>query len=456
MFRFDIIINCIMLIGFTVILAAGAVRRSGPVHALYCVLLGIALGAAYFIKLGVQEPSASIFIPFYKLYAINEFSHTGIIDDLVTYALPYVLAGFFFMPAMPRFGIVSSFFAGILFSICSRIYFLLEGGSFVTDEYLFAGIGMAAGCALYIMLAYILRKKIDFKEYMLPLPQRRSFVLSLIIWVILYVGIAFMMIFDYGAPYDSIVFGEDKFKLPSEITLNCSLEKEGAKLFMYEPSSQPIEERLTAVAQSVGIYDDIKISSGAYVAESEAGKVTMTESGSWVYDSYSAPEGELPTRDSAVNAVFRFFSSRQILSTDIDRVTDIIERTDTGSGSFIGYDIYLSSSVAGNPIVDSCAIVVSVRAGNSIVKVRRYDGDIQTFAQINGISPEKAYSHILSGQCANTLEAEAVSASINSYKLVYMNNSTQGYYLPVWCFNCTATEEDGSSESFNIYVQADK
>ena len=37
-----------------------------------------------------------------------------------------------------------------------------------------------------------------------------------------------------------------------------------------------------------------------------------------------------------------------------------------------------------------------------------------------------------------------------------MNNSTQGYYLPVWCFNCTATEEDGSSESFNIYVQADK
>ena len=164
-----------MLIGFTVILAAGAVRRSGLVHALYCVLLGIALGAAYFIKLGVQEPSASIFIPFYKLYAINEFSHTGIIDDLVTYALPYVLASFFFMPAMPRFGIVSSFFAGILFKafwvtcprwVSSVIYITMGWAALLAIGQIFHSMELAgfillvAGGILYSMGGIIYALKI--------------------------------------------------------------------------------------------------------------------------------------------------------------------------------------------------------------------------------------------------------------------------------------------------------
>lgn len=264
------------------------------------------------------------------------------------------------------------------------------------------------------------------------------------------------MIFGSHEPYDDIAFAANAYELPADITLDCPLSENSDKLLMYVPSTQPIEERLTAVAQSVGIYNAITAASGVYIAENETGRVTMTESGSWVYESYTVPEGDLPTQDEAVNAVFRFFSSRQILSTDIDKVTDIIERTDDTTGTRIGYDIYLSSSVNGSPIVNSCAIVVSVRAGESIVKIRRYDCDIQAGAQLNGISQQKAYEAILAGRGTNTLTAPAESVMVNTCDLVYMQNPTQGYYLPVWAFGCTAARQDGTTEDFFIYIQADK
>lgn len=195
MFPFDIITNLAMLIGFAAILGIGVYRREGSVRAAYCVLFCICLGAAYALKLGMADPAGSIFMPFHKLYNFSEYGSAGVLDDLFSYALPYLAAGFLFMPAFPRFRMLGAFIGGLLASLCSRIYFLLDGGGFVTDEYLFAGIGMAAGCALYILAAYIFRKKIDFKEFKLPFPKHSSFVWSLTILLIIYTGIAFTMIF---------------------------------------------------------------------------------------------------------------------------------------------------------------------------------------------------------------------------------------------------------------------
>ena len=45
---------------------------------------------------------------------------------------------------------------------------------------------------------------------------------------------------------------------------------------------------------------------------------------------------------------------------------------------------------------------------------------------------------------------------VNTCDLVYMQNPTQGYYLPVWAFGCTAARQDGTTEDFFIYIQADK
>lgn len=444
-----------MLISFALILTASTYRHEGAVRSAYCVLFSVGLGVAYALKLGLALPESSVFMPFNKLYSISEYGSTGLAEDIWAYAMPYIFAGFLFMPALPRFKVAGSFMAGVIAALCSRVYHLLEGGSFVTDEYLFAGLGMAAGCALYILFAYALRLKIDFKEFKLPLPKRTSFIWSLIILIGVYIGIALMMIFGYSEPYSDIVFAQSAYPLPEDITLSCSLDDSADKQLLFIPSEQPLEERLTAVAQSVGIYSNITSVSGSLVAEGEAGKVTMTESGSWVYESYAQLEGDIPTADSAVNAVFSFFSTRQILSTDIDSVTDIIERIDESTGLLTGYDIYLSSAVNGHSIVGSCSIVACVRAGNSIVKIRRYDGDIQTGAQLSCISQEKAFSLATEGKCANTLTSPAVSATVNGCELVYMQNGAQGFYLPVWSFDCTATLEDGSAQAFSIYVQAD-
>ncbi len=444
-----------MLISFAAILTASSYRHEGAVRSAYCVLFSVGLGVAYALKLGLTLPESSIFMPFNKLCNISEYGSTGLAEDIWAYAMPYIFAGFLFMPALPRFRIGGAFTAGIIAALCSRIYHLLEGGSFVTDEYLFAGLGMAAGCALYILFAYTLRRKIDFKEFKLPLPKHASFIWSLIALVGVYLGIAFMMIFGYSEPYSDIVFDANAYTLPEEITLSCTLSDTADKQLLFVPSEQPLEERLTAVAQSVGIYTNVSSSSGLLVAEGDLGKVTMTESGSWVYESYVPSEGDVPTADSAVNAVFSFFSTRQILSTDIDSVADIIERIDEATGLITGYDIYLSSAVNGHSIVGSCSIVACVRAGNNIVKIRRYDGDIQTGAQLSCISQQKAFSFVTEGKCASTLAAPAVSATVNSCELVYMQNGEQGFYLPVWSFNCTATLEDNSTQPFSIYVQAD-
>lgn len=454
MFRFDIIINLAMLLSFAAILAITVHRREGVVRAAYCLIFCIGLGAAFIFKLGITMPENSVFTPFNKLFNVSQYGCIGIIEDISAYALPYMLAGFLFMPAFPRFKAGGAFAAGVAISLCSRIYYLLEGGSFVSDEYIFAGIGMAAGCALYILAAYALRKKIDFNEFKLPLPRRSGFIWSFAVLLISYIGIALMMIFGYSEPYNDIFFAQSGYELPADITLACTLDDAAAKLFLYIPTEQPLEERLAAVAQSVGIYNEAVDVYGTYVAEDETGKVTMTEGGSWVYESYAQPEGNLPTADSAVNATFRFFSNRHILSTDIDKVTDIIERTDEANGERIGYDVYLSSSVNGQPIKGSCAIVVSVRAGDTIIKIRRYDGDIQTGAQLNGISQQKAFEYTLDGKCANTLGGQAISASVTACKLIYMQNP-DGYYLPVWEFSGVALYAEGMTGEFNIYVQAD-
>ncbi len=82
MFRFDIITNLAMLIGFAAILGIGVYRREGSVRAAYCVLFCICLGTAYALKLGMADPAESIFMPFHKLYNFSEYGSAGVLDDL--------------------------------------------------------------------------------------------------------------------------------------------------------------------------------------------------------------------------------------------------------------------------------------------------------------------------------------------------------------------------------------
>ncbi len=443
----------------TVTLAVKTVRKGdGPFRSLYICLFFIAMFSAFLFKSGNTPQAVNAFVPLYKLFSINQYGYASILSDLLSFAVPFLAAGFLFMPAFPRYGLFRAFLIGGLFALAFNVYPLFNGASFVTDEYLFAGLGSLAGASIYSLLAYLFKKKLPLAELKLPVPLRRRYTASIVLCAIVYFGIAFVMIFDYGEAYAPIQFFDSETPLPKEMALECTLGDETGKEYVYVPTTQDITERATAVALAVDILMPVSNANenGIYIAQNDTGKVTMTENGSWVYEYLGTPEGDLPTKESAANAVFSFFAGKQILSVELDEITDIVERKDSATGAFIGYEVYISTSISGNPIIGSCSIVASVQAGDTIVKIRRYDGDILRGDNVAIISQQRAYEKMLAGDCAYTLFSPAVSAAIKSCELTYMANSSQGYYLPVWTFRCEAVLEDGSSSPFDVYVQAMK
>lgn len=439
-----------------VITCARALKRGcGAFQALYYALFFIALYMAFLMKLNENFPAVNAFIPCYKLFSISEYGYASILSDLLAYAAPYILAGLLLIPAFPRFGMFAAFGTGVIVSLIFNVYPLFNGASFVTDEYLAGGLGLALGASVYTVLAYLLKKRLPFDKLKLPVPTHRRFKPAIILAVAVYLGIALIMVFDYGKAYDPVQFFESATPLPESITLDCELSDVAERVKIYVPSTQSVEERAAAIAYQFEMYSAVSVSDGIYTVEGDSQKLTMTESGSWVYESTAVPEGALPSAESAETTVLDFFSEHLVLTVELDEVTDVVERMDS-SGALEGYDVYCSMKIGDCPIIGSSTIVASVKRGNTITKIRRYDGDVLAGKSISIVSEKKAYERYLAGECAYTLFSPADSASIISCELIYMANSSQGYYLPVWVFSCTAHMEDGTDGSFDIYVDASK
>ena len=454
--------NIYSLIMFAIIAALGvmlcvrAVRRGdGAFRALYITLFVLSLYAAFLIKLNVTQPSVSVFLPFYKLFDLNQYGYASVLRDLLSYAVPFVLAGFLLIPAFPQAGLVAAFFSGMASALIFNIYPLFNEMPFVTDEYICAGLGLALGASLYSILAGLFKKKLPLSQLRLPVPLHSRNRNSLIYFVVVYLGIALVMVFDYGEPYAPIQFFDSETDLPESITLDCELGTDAAKANIYIPSNVPASDKAASLVDALGIANDAVYSDGTYTSSDDDQKLTVTDSGSWVYEFTGAVSGDAPTEADATAAVFRFFDEHDLITVDLYEVTDMVAHNNE-TGLTDGYDVYLSTSVNGMPLVGSSSLVVSVRGGDTITKIRRYDCDVLPSTIINIISPEKAYEKIAAGDCAYTLFAPAKSAGIKSCRIIYMANSSQGYYLPVWMFSCTAEFEDGTTGDFDIYVEAKK
>ncbi len=454
MFTLETLILFIVLaIAAAAALLAQKRRGAGKPHLACTALFFLALFGAYVLKLGNTAPAVSAPIPLYKLFAINEYGYMGVFNDLIAYALPFAAAGLLLAPAFPKCGLFSALFVGAGSAVFLNLYPLFNDAPFVADEYLFAGLGCMAGYCVYALLAALLRKLRFPERFGLVRPSKRANLAAFLYAAALYFGVAFVMILDHGETYAPIQFFESETPLPDAITLNCALDAESMKVSLYGPSTQSVYERAFAIALALGVEAPFTASDSVYMAETDTARLTITESGSWTYDLLTEPTGALPTQVEAIKAVFDLFDSKTLLTVSLDSVTDVVPRHDAHN-SPAGYDIYLSTAVGGRPIIGSSTLVVSVRAGNTITKIRRYDGDIIPIAEKTLLSQQRAYEKLQSGDCAYTLFSPAASATVDNCYLAYMANSSQGYYLPVWVFACTATLEDGSTSAFDVYVEA--
>lgn len=447
---------------FAILLVAGVVlcfrarsKGEGAFGVLYAALFMLALYAAFLLKRGNAGQAVDAFIPFYKIISLREYGYASILRDLVSFAVPFAFAGLLLMPAFPRAGLFWAFVVGVTASLAYNVYPLFNGMSFVTDEYVYAGIGCATGAAVYTILANLLKKRLPLDRLSLPVPLRKRNIAAMLLFAAVYFGIALVMVFDYGEAYAPVQFFESDTPLPAAVTLECELSSDAGRANIYIPSTASPADRAKELAEKLGITGEVVQKEGTYAAEDDAARLTLTESGSWAYEFNAVPSGAPPTEQSAREAAFAFFAGKGLMTVDLFEATDIVEHK-ADNGAFDGYEVYLSTAVNGMPIVGSSTLVVSIRAGDTVAKIRRYDGDVLASTVVNIISQKKAYEKIASGDCAYTLFAPASSARIQGCRIIYMANSSQGYYLPVWMFTCEAQYGDGTTGEFYIYVEAMK
>ena len=452
---FPLVILIMLLIACAALCLRASRKGEGAFGMFYVALFMLAVYIAFVLKFGNTPQAVDAFVPFYKMLALREYGYASILRDLLSYAAPFLLTGLLIIPAFPQAGLTWAFVAGIFASLLFNVYPLFNGMSFVTDEYVYAGLGCATGASVYNILASWLKKRLPLEKLRLPVPLHKRYLKSLVLFTVMYLGIALVMVFDFGEPYAPIQFFDSDTPLPADIALDCTLSDETGRANIYIPSTASPSDQAAELAQHLSIAGDALYQDGTYVAQDAYSKLTLTESGSWVYEFSWDVEGELPTEESAKDSVFSFFAARDLLGVDLDQVTDLVAHT-ASDGTPDGYEVYLSTSVNGMPIVGSSTIVASVRAGDTITKIRRYDGDVLPSTIVNIISQQRAYEKIASGDCAYTLFAPAASARVPSCRIIYMANSSQGYYLPVWMFTCEAQYEDGTTGEFYIYVEAMK
>ena len=451
----SLIIFLSLLLGGIFLCRHAAKKGEGAYGVLYVALFVFSLYLAYLFKRGNTAQATNAFIPFYKLFALREYGYASILRDLLAFGAPFLLAGFFIMPAFVRAGLTAAFATGLLAALAMNIFPLYNGMSFVSDEYIYAGLGCATGGSIYVLLAHFFKKRPFFEKLRLPIPRRRRVRAAGVVFAAMYFLIALVMVFDYGERYAPIQFFDSDTPLPETLTLDCELNADAARANIYIPDTSSSADKAEKIAQELGIEGGTVYQDGIYLAQDEVAKLTFTDGGSWVYELLEEPTGEPPTQESAQESVNAFFAQRELMSVGLGEVDDVVAHSGA-DGTTDGYDLYLSSAISGMPIIGSSTLVVSVRAQNTVTKIRRYDGDVLASTIVNIISQQKAYDKIRAGDCAYTLFAPAVSASIQSCQIVYMANSSQGYYLPVWMFTCLAQYEDGTTGTFEIYVEAKK
>ncbi|HPK16303.1 MAG TPA: hypothetical protein PKW41_09925 [Clostridia bacterium] len=160
---FDIypfVIFAILLVAGVALCSRAHRKGEGAFGVLYAALFTLALYAAFLSKRGNAGQAVDAFIPFYKIVNLREYGYASILRDLVSFAAPFALAGLLLIPAFPRAELFWAFATGVTVSLAYNVYPLFDGMSFVTDEYVYAGIGCATGAAVYTILANLLKKRL--------------------------------------------------------------------------------------------------------------------------------------------------------------------------------------------------------------------------------------------------------------------------------------------------------
>jgi hypothetical protein len=436
------------------------------------------LPAAYFARKSLAPAAAvSQYVPFYKLLRISEFGYQSFLFDLLLYALPFLPAGLLFPIAFPGKGIFLSLLSGGAAAFFMDLPYLFAGKLFVSDEIVYAALGIAAGTAISIILMHVFRNRPLFKRLGILPPFKSRLRAGIITLAAIYFGVALTMIVDFGEAYGELQLFSSDTPLPSDITLSAELSFDSQKAAVYEAAGSDALARGTETANRLGITTEVQYIEDTYVFAQEGYILRYSPNGSWTYTSPAAPEGEAPSAEDAEKLARAFFEENQVLpelgelndlavKTNADKIPEFSEDLGLTREQYdelvkiyeqpAGYDLYFATLAEGCPIIGANEIMVSVREGGTLTEIRKFDADLSKKANTRIISQKDAYDRLMEGKGAYTLFSPAKSADFYGCELSYMVNSAQGYYLPVWRFMAKAVLEDGTETEFEAYVPAMK
>ncbi|MEL7610097.1 MAG: hypothetical protein AAGU74_11415 [Bacillota bacterium] len=441
------------------------------------VFLLLSLLLAWLLKKFNTSPVSEQLLPFYKLFNISDYGYQSILSDLVRYALPFMPAGFFLVFVFPGAGILSSMLCGLGVCALFCVPGYLSGNVFIADELVLAAIGMGIGSGVVILLAHFLQKKSWFGSTGLVAPSKGRFRAGFAICALVYLGIALIMIADYGAAYGELQLFRGETPLPAEITADIDLESDQTKASIYSASQEEPLVTAKRIAEAFGMSGDFTEMGGKYaIAAPDGGMLTFSTDGSWEYTYEGAIEGAIPDAQSAETIARTFIRDYAALGLSVSDVVSVIVKDNTQAlGEYseesaysrelydllleeakkpIGVDIYFNASIDGHSVIGANEVMVSVRAGGTVTRLRKSDADLHEVAIKPIVSVEQAWDQLLSGEGSHTLFDQVQSARLNKFELAYMLESTKGNYLPIWRFFLTGIAENGDSIEFEAYVSA--
>lgn len=291
-----------------------------------------------------------------------------------------------------------------------------------------------------------------------------------------YFGIAFVLIADYGEPFSELQLFTNSNPLPNELAVGCELNRHESRAAIYTSTGALTNEQMRKLADALDIQTDIMEVESGFMAVDQSRTLNIYSDGTWEYADTSVEPGDVPAESESVLLAIAFLNNisgsnaRVISASDTKVLTgesllkpfeeysgitkELYAQMQAEAQKPIAVDIYLLSSIDGFKISGSNEITATVGRGGKIAAIKVFDPDLKVKAKKKIISQAEAYEKLISGEGAFTLFTKAESAIFNSCELVYMLNSAQGYYLPVWSFNATAKLEDGSTQQFEAYVPA--
>lgn len=428
------------------------------------VVFATAVGAiAFVVYNGWDDPPN--FQPLQSWRRIGELGYKAVALEMAFCGIPFMIPGFFMPMAYSSvYRTRRAFFMGLVMMLALGIV-RAALGSFNIDELFYCVMGTVAGFALSTLLSWILPK---VRVFSITPFKKHTHIFGVFYLMATYFLIVLAMVLDNGSQVVKLSLPANNQPLPVNTTFSLlELDNDQERVDTYEAVAVTLEKDAARIGAALGMRGQVEMigETGARLVDG-AKTLQLNISGYWSYAdgeaaaaTGSAPDDETCIRaakDAALSGVARGFGvAEAVIESEI--VSD--------DGTLVQKEVYITAQYSGYSVLGACEFFIVIGENGQVVSIEKYDPDFQPFKTVKTIGAQQAYEKVKKyiedgsldeseGSISHTLYKSAGSAVIDEYFIRYWLEEANGILQPVWAFRGTATMEDGSSQTFEVYVPA--